>query len=291
MTPSMLTLRGFLASASLLAISLSTPTGVFAQDRTTAQLPIAAQMYTLRDYGTLDEQLGAVQAAGVTAVETVGMQDTDAETLKSLLDKHGITAISTHAQLADLRSDVDAVVAFNKAIGNNVIVVPYLPEEERPTDAAGWVTLGEELAGLNEKLKAEGMTLAYHNHDFEMAQFDGRTALEIMMEAAGEDVMAELDLAWVARGGLDPVEYLGRFDDRVFAVHAKDNAPEGEAEDERGFKALGQGTLDWATILPAADAAGVDWYIIEHDQPLDAPAVVKTGAEFLTANLPEGATR
>lgn len=291
MTPSMLTLRGFLASASLLAISLSTPTGVFAQDRTTAQLPIAAQMYTLRDYGTLDEQLGAVQAAGVTAVETVGMQDTDAETLKSLLDKHGITAISTHAQLADLRSDVDAVVAFNKAIGNNVIVVPYLPEEERPTDAAGWVTLGEELAGLNEKLKAEGMTLAYHNHDFEMAQFDGRTALEIMMEAAGEDVMAELDLAWVARGGLDPVEYLGRFDDRVFAVHAKDNAPEGEAEDERGFKALGQGTLDWATILPAADAAGVDWYIIEHDQPLDAAAVVKTGAEFLTTNLPADVKR
>lgn len=291
MTPSMLTLRGFLASASLLAISLSTPTGVFAQDRTTAQLPIAAQMYTLRDYGTLDEQLGAVQAAGVTAVETVGMQDTDAETLKSLLDKHGITAISTHAQLADLRSDVDAVVAFNKAIGNNVIVVPYLPEEERPTDAAGWVTLGEELAGLNEKLKAEGMTLAYHNHDFEMAQFDGRTALEIMMEAAGEDVMAELDLAWVARGGLDPVEYLGRFDDRIFAVHAKDNAPEGEAEDERGFKALGQGTLDWATILPAADAAGVDWYIIEHDQPLDAAAVVKTGAEFLTTNLPADVKR
>lgn len=291
MTPSMLTLRGFLASASLLAISLSTPTGVFAQDRTTAQLPIAAQMYTLRDYGTLDEQLGAVQAAGVTAVETVGMQDTDAETLKTLLDKHGITAISTHAQLADLRSDVDAVVAFNKAIGNNVIVVPYLPEEERPTDAAGWVTLGEELAGLNEKLKAEGMTLAYHNHDFEMAQFDGRTALEIMMEAAGEDVMAELDLAWVARGGLDPVEYLGRFDDRIFAVHAKDNAPEGEAEDERGFKALGQGTLDWATILPAADAAGVDWYIIEHDQPLDAAAVVKTGAEFLTTNLPADVKR
>ena len=51
------------------------------------------------------------------------------------------------------------------------------------------------------------------------------------------------------------------------------------------------GTLDWATILPAAEDAGVDWYIIEHDQPLDAPAVVKTGAVFLTENLPEGATR
>ena len=254
-------------------------------------LPIAVQMYTLRDYGTLDEQLAAVQAAGVTAVETVGMQDTDAQTLKGLLDQYGIEAISTHAQLDDLRSDLDAVIAFNKAIGNNVLTVPYLPEEQRPTDAAGWTALGEELAQISTKLGDQGMTLAYHNHDFEMAEFDGRTALEILFEAAGDDIMAELDLAWVARGGHDPVEYLSRFDDRVFAIHAKDNAPEGEAEDERGFKALGDGVLDWDAILPAAEEAGVDWYIIEHDQPIDAAQVVMTGATFLTENLPDGATR
>lgn len=264
-----------------------------AQDapRMAGDLPIAVQMYTLRDHGTLDEQLAAVQAAGVTAVETVGMQDTTAEDLSVKLEEYGIEAISTHAQLADLRADAQAVIDFNKAIGNEIITVPYLAEEDRPADAAGWTALGEELAGLSETLQAEDMTLAYHNHDFEMVQFDGRTALEIMMEAAGEDVLAELDLAWVARGGLDPVEYLGRFDGRVFAIHAKDNAPEGEAEDERGFKALGEGTLDWAAILPAAEEAGTQWYIIEHDQPLDAAEVVMTGATFLTENLPDGATR
>ena len=259
--------------------------------RETGELPIAVQMYTLRDHGTLDAQLAAVQAAGVTAVETVGMQGSTAEDLSAKLAEYGIAAISTHAQLADLRADPQAVIAFNKAIGNAVITVPYLAEEDRPTDAAGWTALGEELAALSETLRAEDMVLAYHNHDFEMVEFDGRTALEIMMEAAGEDVLAELDLAWVARGGLDPVEYLGRFDDRIFAIHAKDNAPEGEAPDERGFKALGEGTLDWAAILPAAEEAGADWYIIEHDQPIDAAEVVMTGATFLTENLPDSATR
>lgn len=275
----------------LMAVTM-TASGAFAQDaRTTADLPIAVQMYTLRDHGTLDEQFAAVQAAGITAVETVGMQDSTAEELSAMMAEYGVEAISTHAQLDDLRADAQAVIDFNKAIGNDVITVPYLAEEARPTDAAGWTALGEELAGLSETLQAEDMTLAYHNHDFEMVEFDGRTALEIMMEAAGEDVMAELDLAWVARGGLDPVEYLGRFDDRVFAIHAKDNAPEGEAEDERGFKALGEGTLDWAAILPAAEEAGAQWYIIEHDQPLDAAEVVMTGATFLTENLPDSATR
>jgi len=275
---------------SLMTITLL-GSAAFAQDPRTAELPIAVQMYTLRDHGTLDEQLAAVQAAGVTAVETVGMQDSTAEELKAALDAHGIQAISTHAQLADLRADADAVIAFNKAIGNSIITVPFLAEEDRPTDAAGWTALGEELAQLSETLQAEDMTLAYHNHAFEMEEFDGRTALEVMMDAAGEDVLAELDLAWVARGGLDPVEYLGRFDGRVFAIHAKDNAPEGEAEDERGFKALGEGTLDWTAILPAAEEAGAQWYIIEHDQPLDAAEVVMTGATFLTENLPESATR
>ncbi|WP_378945518.1 sugar phosphate isomerase/epimerase family protein [Paracoccus sp. R86501] len=277
-----------LGSIALLAMTVAAP---LAQARETGTLPIAAQMYTLRDHGTLDEQLAAVQAAGVTAVETVGMQDSDAETLKAALDAHGISAISTHAQLDDLRGDLDAVIAFNKAIGNNVITVPYLAEDQRPTDAAGWTAFGQELAGISDKLDDQDMTLAYHNHDFEMVEFDGRTALEILFEAAGDDIMAELDLAWVARGGHDPVEYLGRFDDRVFAIHAKDNAPDGEAEDERGFKALGEGVLDWDAILPAAEETGVDWYIIEHDQPIDAAQVVMTGATFLTEHLPDGATR
>ena len=91
--------------------------------------------------------------------------------------------------------------------------------------------------------------------------------------------------AWVARGGLDPAEYVARLDDRLFAVHAKDNAPQGTAEEEGGFATLGQGVLDWETILPAIDRAGVEWYIIEHDRPLDAEAVITEGNRFLRDEL------
>lgn len=265
--------------------------GAVAQERSAAELPIAIQMYTLRDYGTLDEQLAAVEAAGITAVETVGFQDSTAKELKALLDAHGVQAISTHAQLADLRDNLDEVVAFNKELGNSYITVPYLAEELRPSDAAGWTALGEELKQIAAEIGDDGMTLAYHNHDFEMVDYDGRTAMEILFDAAGPEVMAEIDLAWVDRGGHDPAEFLGRFDGRIFAVHVKDNAPEGENLDQRGFAIAGQGTLDWAAILPAAEEAGVQWYILEHDLPLDASEVARQGASFLTETLPEGATR
>ncbi len=278
-----------------LALLLLVALPAFAGAPAGPQQPIAVQMYTLRDAGTLDQQLKIVHDAGVGAVETVGTQNVSAAELKHLLDRYSIKAISSHVQLADLRSDLAGVVAFNRSIGNTTLVVPYLDEKDRPTDAAGWTALGQELGRIAAQANTQGMRLAYHNHDFELVDFNGKTGLELLFAAAGPDLQTELDLAWVARAGHDPVVMLGKFRGHVFAVHAKDNAPKGQAEDEGGFAAVGQGVLDWNAILPAAAAAGVQWYIVEHDQPGDPAKVIKTGADYLrqhlTATLPASAPR
>ena len=275
------TLRRVAAAAVLLGLALPACADPGDADAS----PLAVQMYTLRDAGPLEEQLKIVHDAGIRAVETVGTQNVSAGELERLLDKYSIRAISTHVPLSGLRGDLDGVVAFNRSIGNTMLVVPYLSEDERPGDAAGWAALGRELGEIAGKVQAQGMRLAYHNHDFEIVDFDGRTALELMFEAAGPALEAEIDLAWVARAGYDPAAFLDRFSGRVFAVHAKDNAPEGQAQDEQGFAAVGQGVLDWNAILPAAADAGVQWYIIEHDLPKDAAGVVEAGAAFLRERL------
>lgn len=278
-------------SIATAALVLFSALPAFAQTTDAQAKPIAVQMYTLRNVASLEEQLKIVHDAGIHAVETVGTQNASAADLKRLLEKYSIKVVSTHVQLSDLRSDFDKVVAFNKSIGNSVLVVPYLKKEERPTDAAGWTALGKELGAISNKVRAKGMTLAYHNHDFEIVDFNGKTGLELMFEGAGPKLEAELDLAWIARAGYDPAALLGKFRGRVFAVHAKDNAPTGQAKEEDGFAALGKGVLNWNAILPAAARAGVRWYIIEHDHPLDPAAVVKTGAAYLNEHLPAGAGR
>ncbi|WP_079726274.1 sugar phosphate isomerase/epimerase family protein [Pseudoxanthomonas indica] len=280
MTPSLL--------AAGVLLMLSALPG-FAQESAARAEPIAVQMYTLRNVASLEEQLKLVHDAGIHAVETVGTQNVSAAELKQLLGRYQITPVSTHAQLADLRKDLDGVVAFNQAIGNTVLVVPYLAEDQRPRDAAGWTALGRELGDLSKRAKAKGMTLAYHNHDFELVDFEGKTGLDLLFDAAGPDLKAELDVAWVARAGYDPAAMLGKFRGRVFAIHAKDNAPKGQAADEGGFATVGKGVLDWNAILPAASAAGVQWYIVEHDQPRDPAAVIKAGADYLRAHLPASA--
>lgn len=282
-------LRVLAASALLSVIALPAFAGKV--DRKAATRPIAVQMYSLRNVPSLDERLKIVHDAGVGAVETVGTQDVTAPQLRQLLDKYSIKAVSTHVPLGELRKDFDGVVAFNKAIGNTVLVVPWLDKGERPADAAGWTALGKELGALAAKAQANGMTLAYHNHDFELVDFDGKTGLEYLFEGAGPALKSELDLAWVARSGHDPAAMLGKLSGSVFAVHAKDNAPAGENKDEDGFAAVGKGVLDWNTILPAAQKAGVQWYVIEHDNPRDPAVVIKTGADYLRAHLPAGGKR
>lgn len=273
-------------TTATLALLLLVALPAFARDAAGPQTPIAVQMYTLRDAGSLDQQLKIVHDAGVGAVETVGTQNVSPVELKQLLDKYAIKAVSSHVQLAELRKDLDGVVAFNRSIGNTMLVVPYLDEKERPTDAAGWTALGQELGRIATRAQASGMRLAYHNHDFELVDFDGRTGLELLFAAAGPDLQTELDLAWVARAGYDPAMMLGKFRGRLFAVHAKDNAPKGQAEDQGGFAAVGQGVLDWNAILPAAADAGVQWYIVEHDHPRDPAKVIQASADYLRAHLP-----
>lgn len=269
-----------------LAFLLSTALPSFASEAAAPDKPIAVQMYTLRNAGALDRQLKIVHDAGVQAVELAPSKDVSALELKQLLDTYSIKVVSSHVLLADLRSNLDGVVAFNQSIGNTTLVVPYPDEKNLPPHTPDWTALGQELGSIAKQLRDKGMRLAYHNHNFELVDVDGKTGLERLLEVAGPDLQIELDLAWVARAGLDPVAMLGKLRGHVFAVHAKDNAPQGQGEDEGGFAAVGQGVLDWPAILPAAQAAGVHWYIIEHDQPRDPAKVIQTGADYLHEHLP-----
>lgn len=76
-----------------------------------------------------------------------------------------------------------------------------------------------------------------------------------------ELVTMELDLYWISKAGQDPVHYLKRHADRFSLCHVKDMAANGDMTD------VGSGVLDFASILPAARAAGVEHFYVEHDHP------------------------
>lgn len=247
---------------------------------------IAVQMYTLRDQGSLEEQFAMAQRAGFHAVELVGTHDVDSYELNRLLNEYDLDAMAAHVQLEALRNDLQTVITFNKAVDNDVIIMPWLPAEERPDSARGWRELGQELDQIGQTLRRNGMTLAYHNHDFEMKKFHGKTALEWIISASqARNLKIELDAAWVSRGGQDPAQFIKKLRHRLFSIHVKDNSGIGTHDDERNFTVVGDGIMAWDEVLPAAERAHARWFVVEHDQPADAEAIITKANQYLKDHL------
>lgn len=273
-------------SSLLFSVLSLSAVGSAQADQATAKAHLALQMYTLRNVGTLEQQFAVARNSGFSAVELVGTQEVSATQLKALLKKYQLSVTSDHVQLADLRSNLAAVGAFNKAVGNKVLVMPYLQLPDRPNSGEGWRKLAHELNSIGEQVRKQGMELAYHNHDFEMKTFKGKTALEILFDnSAPQNLKMELDVAWVQRGGQDPARLLNKYHGRVYAIHAKDNAGIGVRNDEMNFAPAGSGLLAWNEVLPAAVKANTRWFIVEHDLPKDPQSIIVAANKYLVGQL------
>lgn len=248
-------------------------------------LPIALQLYTLRTLKiSPDQLLAAVAEAGFAGVETFGNNlGLPAPQLRAKLDEYGLQAVSTHVSLSDCEADLPSVIRFQKTLGNDMLIVPWLPEEQRGKTSQSWTAMGRRVGTLARRAQHAGMRFMYHNHDFEMVVLDGRPAIDWLMEAAAPDNVGwEIDVAWAQFGGQDPAALLERYSGRVARLHCKDL---GTNSAEHGLADVGSGKLDWNAILPAAKAAGVEWYVVEHDYPTDPLASIKRSYDFLAEKL------
>ncbi|GAA3327864.1 hypothetical protein GCM10020331_069530 [Ectobacillus funiculus] len=66
---------------------------------------------------------------------------------------------------------------IRKILESKYVVCPYLmPERRSEEDYKALIAILDE---AGERCQSEGITLCYHNHDFELERLsDGRTALE-----------------------------------------------------------------------------------------------------------------
>lgn len=71
------------------------------------------------------------------------------------------------------------------------------------------------------RLKAEGITLCYHNHHVDLHAFDGERIFDIVRRVA-PDLHFEVDLHWVQRGGMAPLDMLAAYTGVCRLIHVKD---------------------------------------------------------------------
>ena len=93
----------------------------------------------------------------------------------------------------------------------------------------------------------------------------------------------ELDLYWVEHSGANCMKIVESCAGRVPVIHLKDREVIQGTSDTR-IAPIGEGTLDWDSIIPVCEAAGVDWYCVEQDQCYrDAFDCIKSSFDFLTS--------
>ena len=116
-----------------------------------------------------------------------------------------------------------------------------------------------------KKIEAAGLKLAYHNHAFEFDPLEDGEGVIFDHLVARTDWNFILDTYWVAYAGGDPVDFIRRLEGRILNLHFKDmkTSPKGP------ICPVGQGVLDFAAIVRAAEETGIRFGLVEQDNAPD----------------------
>jgi sugar phosphate isomerase/epimerase len=240
---------------------------------------ISLQLYTVREETARDMPgtLRRISEIGYPAVEFAGFGGENAEDLSNILDDLGLRASGAHVPFDSWETDPGSVITDMHTLDCAHAILPMAPPDQH-RDETAVARLAGSLNWWGDLCRQEGVTFSYHNHDFEFALLDGTTMWEVLVrETDPELVYFELDLYWVRYGGANPETLLRDVADRVSLVHVKDMA----SDDQRSDLPVGEGIMPWTSLLEAADAAEVEWYVAEQDNPKDALEDVRISLQYM----------
>lgn len=263
-----------------------------------SDLKVGLQLYSIR--GDMEEDmegtLEKVKSMGYDYVEFAGYYGRTAEEVLELLDKYDLECVSVHSPHELFLEDGQNSIDFLKKIGAKYSAVPWM-DIDKHAGGEKFEQTKEEFTKVGKILKDAGITLLYHNHEFEFKTYEDKYLLDWLYESVPEDLLqTEIDTCWVNYAGVDPVEYLKKYSGRSPVVHLKDfvcknknsgsvyalidsegkTGEEPSREDnEFEFRPLGEGIQDIPAILEAAKEVGTLYVIVEQDEsttctPLEA---------------------
>lgn len=238
---------------------------------------IGVQLYTLRSL-MADDFAGTLQQVadiGYKNVEFAGYYDNTPTEVKALLNDLGLAACSGHFGANVLQEDADTVIEGASTLGMTYVIAPSLPREQR-ADIDGYKAAAAWFNEIGEKCKAAGHQFAYHNHSFEFEEMDGQIPYDILLDESDPDlVKMQLDLFWIVNAGHDPLAYFERNPGRFALCHVKDRTANEE------MTAVGQGIIDFPAIFAQGEEAGLEYLIVEHDNPEDPIQSITTSFTYL----------
>ena len=251
---------------------------VFAQEKLET---IGVQLYTVRSQmkASVEKTLAEVAAIGYQEVEFAGYFNRPPRAIRELLKRNGLQAPAAHIGIDLLRGPWNRTLDDSSEMGHKYLVVAWLDAKDRENVAAIKKT-ADLFNKAAEDAKRYKIRLAYHNHEFEFKEVEGRRMYDLLLEHTDPKlVQMEMDLYWIIKGGGDPAAYFARWPERFPMVHVKDSGP----PPDRAMTEVGSGVIDWGEIFAQRKQAGIKHFFVEHDEPKDPMQSVATSYRYLRA--------
>jgi len=233
------------------------------------------QLYSVRDALAADfaGTLRAIAEMGFDSVEfafTFG--DMTPDDLPTFLKGLGLTCCGVHTGIPQLLDPNSEAYAYVKSLD-----IPFVTTGCADKVAEGlWQETVAQLIEVGRTAKDQGACFTYHNHHQEFAEVAGVYALDYLYENTPADVVsAEIDTAWVQRGGAIPQDYIRKYATRTKQIHLKDLDPETGIPVE-----LGRGCVDIPAIFAVANEIGCEWMIYELDESTMGSSLDSTRASI-----------
>lgn len=240
-----------------------------------AKFKMGYQLYSIRDEMAKDPvaTLKALKEMGYEDFETYGYNVEDdtfygfkSKEFKKILDDLELTTSSGHFGFApylnqsadDMKRFVDQSIKGAKALNMKYITWPWISPEQRTLD--NFKLMSGKLNGIGEQINASGLGFAYHNHGFEFIDHDGENAFDIILKETDPAlVKLEIDMYWVMHSSnFTPKELIKNQPGRYVMWHIKDMD-----KVSRDYTELGNGSIDYMTMLPDPKESGLEFYFIE----------------------------
>ncbi len=235
-------------------------------------MPIGCQTWPVRDMIAKDfpSTIKQLADAGFQTIELcspvgyvdsgfAGLSKYTGTELKRILGDSGVTSISSHFSIEELRENQEGRIAWAKDIGLTQMIVPSLDGPKKPT-MDDVKRAADEYNKMGERSAEAGIQQGLHNEDFELSMVDGKRTYDILFDLLDPKLVKfQFQVSTISRG-YDAAEYFTKYPGRFISMHVQ-----GWSAKTKKIMPVGQDTLDWKKIFAAAKTGGIENYFVEMD--------------------------
>jgi sugar phosphate isomerase/epimerase len=238
-------------------------------------LPIGCQTWPVREMIAKDfpGTLQKLARSGFEAVELcspVGYADSgfaglakyNGKELRKILGDAGVSCISSHFSIQELRDNQDDRIAWASDVGLKQMIVPSLDGPKNPT-MDDVKLAADEYNRIGEKAAKAGIQQGLHNEDFELSTVGSKRTYDLLFDLLDPKLVKFQFQVSTISNGYDAAEYFTRYPGRFMSMHVQ-----GWSAKTRKIMPVGEDTLDWKKIFTAAKTGGVENYFVEMALPM-----------------------